>query len=268
MRVALLLLLLAGCGYRPGAVNTDTGLQGIAVAPGSLAGTWATMAEFDTIVPAGILGDTPGGWRLSLLVTRQWKSGAYLETLRRCGRDAFEVAGSKTTVAAATFPKLLPLSTTSHADHAQGSWSTEHVVELWGLQHLPDPEATPLPSQHDYQQAPQSDSLLDEDQDGDPAVTELSHGTVGGRMFEVERMVYTLEGTVTGPDRVQGLVKLLANQSNRLWATTGWLLGESVTRPDPGRVAWFDSARLKEGATCDDVAAAVAAGTVASSKPF
>lgn len=266
---SLIALLLVGCGYHPkGAVDLNTGLQGIGVDEGSLAGTWVTVAEFDQIVPAGLLGDQPGGFISHFLVTRTWRSGSYTDTFRRCSRAPFEVGGSRTLVPTGTFDKLAPFAAPSSADHREGSWKSDDVIELWGLQNLPEPATSELPKHDDYKLSPWSEQVLDEDADGEPAVTQYSHGSVGGKMFVVERTVFALEGTIISPDRVQGLVQLRSNHSNRLESTSALLLGETVTRQDPARVSWFDSVRLKADATCDDVAAALADGTVSTSKPF
>ena len=265
-RLALLALLTSACGYHPkGLLDMSTGLQGIGVDEGSLAGSWVTVVELDAIVPAGLLGDQPGGFRSHFLVTRTWSRGAYTDTFHRCSREPFEVGGSRTLVPADTFPKLAPFSAGAKADHRAGTWTGDDAIELWGLQNLPDPATSPLPNHDTYQQ---SDQVLDEDGDGEPGVTQFSHGSVGGKMFVVERTVFALDGTIITPDRVQGLAQLRSNHSCRLESTAALLLGETETRQDTGRLSWFDSVRLKDGASCDDVAAALADGTVANSKPF
>jgi hypothetical protein len=142
------------------------------------------------------------------------------------------------------------------------------VVELWGVHDMPEPETTSLPEQNDYQQTPQSDWVYDEDQDGAPAITEQSQGAVSGTMNVVERTVFSVKGFILSADRVQGLVDMKANGSNRLSATNSLLLGQTITRVDPSRVAWFDSARLTAPATCEDVASAVASHSVSTKQPF
>lgn len=268
-RLLLLTLAVSACGYTPkGVADTRTGLVGVPVAEGALAGDWATIAQFQTVVTAGVLGDKPGGFRSHFLVHREWKSGAYADTWVRCLRDAAEVAGTRTLVPNGTYAKLEPLFSGSHADHAQGTFETDDVIELWGVHNLPEPATSPLPTQANYMMSPQSEQVFDDDDDGNPAITELSHGTVSGTMYVVERTVFTLAGTVLSDKRVQGIVTMKGNNSNRLGATSGWLLGESAAKVDPSRVAWFDSAKLAANATCADVAAAVSAGDVSITQPF
>ncbi len=262
-------LCLFACGYHPkGAVDMSTGLQGIGVDEGSLKGSWGLMMELDFIVSAGLLGDQQGGFKSHLLAVRTWSTDHYDETLTRCARDGFETGGDTTTVLPDTFGKLRPIAARSTADHKAGSYASDDVVELWGVQNLADPATSALPDQHNFMTPPDSDHVLDEDQDGNPGVTEFARGTVDGKSYEVERSVFAFDGTIITPDRVQGLVHFRSNQSNRLVSTAQLLLGETTAKPDPGRVSWFDSVRLKDGATCDDLAAAVSAGTIASSKPF
>ncbi len=212
----LVALLCVGCGYHPkGALDVTTGLQGIGVDEGSLAGAWVTVAEFDAIVPAGLLGDQPGGFISHFLVTRTWSHGAYTDTFRRCSRAPFEVGGSRTLVPADTFPKLATFAAGSSADHREGTWKSEDAVELWGLQNLPDPATSDLPKRANYKQSPWSEQVLDEDSDGEAAVTQYSHGSVGGKMFVVERTVFALEGTTARARpvklglRVDGMVEIL-----------------------------------------------------------
>ena len=81
--------------------------------------------------------------------------------------------------------------------------------------------------------------------------------------------MWTFDGTVVGEDRIQGLVRLSKAESNVLDATVSWLKTEGGARADPDPLkSWFDMVRLKSGATCDDVAAAVADGTINTARPF
>jgi hypothetical protein len=258
-----------GCGYHPqGIADTNTGLVGVPVPEGALAGDWAVVVELPLIVGAGVLGDKPATVRSHYAVHREWKDGAYQDTWLRCLRDAAEVAGSRALVPNGAYWKLAPLSSVAHVAHDQGTFTTDHVVETWGLHGMPDAETTELPTRANYQQAPQSDWIYDEDEDGHLGVTRVSHGTVTGTMYLVERTVFTLTGTVLSEARVQGLSAMLSNQSNRLESTSGWLLGEGAAQVDPSRVSWFDAAKLGSGAGCPDVAAAVDSGAVSITKPF
>jgi hypothetical protein len=268
---ALLLVVCVGlgCGYRPdGIADTTTGLVGVPVAEGALAGDWAVVVELPLVVGAGVLGDKPATVRSHYVVRRAWTDGAYQDTWVRCLRDAAEVAGSRALVPNGSYAKLTPFSSVAHAAHDQGTFATDAVVETWGLHGLPDAATTELPTRENYQQAPQRDWLFDEDEDGHLGVTRISHGTVSGSMYLVERTVFTLTGTVLSEARVQGISAMQSNQSNRLEATSGWLLGEGAAKVDPSRVSWFDAARLQAGAGCAELAAAVEAGDVSITKPF
>ncbi|MBI3185903.1 MAG: hypothetical protein HYZ28_27525 [Myxococcales bacterium] len=269
--VAASWLLAASCGARPGAVHSETGLQGIQVAEGSLAGSWAQVAEFATLVPVPLLGEREGGFRIQELVRASWDAGrkAYLEEVRRCARDSFEIAGWRSIVQPETVQRLALLSHLSEADPQKGLYTSHEVIELWGVRDLPDPAATPLPTKDDFQQEPQSGWLWDEDEDGKPGVTVLLRGSVAGQVYVCERTLFRLDGVVLSKDRVQGLVRMSRNESNTVDSTVGWLKGETVSKQNPeGLRSWFDRARLTEQATCADVTRAVADGRLASARPF
>jgi hypothetical protein len=269
--LAVCLSLAAGCGPTRGATDPVTNLVGLSTSKGSLAGTWAQVVVTATIVPIPVLGDQPGGGRSTRLVQRVWDAAAghYTEEFVRCTNDIIDVEGEKTVVPQETIPKIAPVHYASTVDHAQGTYSTETIIDLWGVRNLPDPIETPLPTPDNYQAAPQSDWVWDEDGDGKPGVTIVMGGAVAGKVFVCKRTIYTFSGTVVGKDRVQGLVSTTKLESNSLDSTVSWLkgVGHSTADPDP-RKSWFDEVRLKSGATCEDVAAVVSDGTLATNRPF
>ncbi len=262
---------LCACGPpAKGALDERTGLQGVVVSDGSLAGAWAVVAEFPTIAHAGVLGEQPAGFRSTWLVDRQWDaSGArYLETYRRCTRDLVEVSNTRLFLPAKVYPRLRTFAGVGRVEHGTGHFFTGTVVELWGVDGLADAVHDALPGPDDYQQPGPASLLLDEDQDGAPAITQYAQGMVSGKLYSLERVVFSLDGVVVAPSRVQGLGTLEGNTVRRLWATTSLLVGADEPRVDPARSTWFDAVRLGPTATCDDVLAAVADGRVSSTRPF
>lgn len=248
-----------------------TNLVGLSTSKGSLAGTWAQVVVTSTVVPIPVLGNRPGGGRSTRLVQRTWDASGqrYQEEFVRCTNDILDVEGERTVVPKETIPKIAPVDYPATVEHAQGTYQTDTIVDLWGVRNLPDSIETPLPTPDDYQQHPQCDWVWDEDGDGKPGVTIVMGGTVAGKVFVCKRTVYSFTGTVVGKDRVQGLVATTKLESNSLDSTVSWLKGVGHSSPDPDALkSWFDEVRLKSGASCDDVAAAVSDGTLATERPF
>lgn len=267
--VLLLVLVSSACGSPSGVRNDATGLTGVPTPSGALAGAWALVADFQTIVTAPLLGDELGRFTETYAVTLDTQEGgAYALSMQRCTRTSVPIAGTRMVVAPEVFPRLQRAPGAARVDAAKGLFTVGEAVELWGVTGLPDPALTPLPKHADYQQAPQSGWLLDEDGDGKPALTEQAVGNVSGTAQVVERVVFGLDGTVLSTDRVQGLASLVSNDVNRLEASNPLLLGEATTRQDPSRVSWFDAARVTGAGGCDEVAQAQAEGRLATKRPF
>jgi hypothetical protein len=262
------LLVSSGCGPAIGVRDEVTGLVGVPVSAGALAGTWGLAVDFETLVTAPVLGEQPARFQETYAVRRTFGEAGYADELVRCTRTSAAVAGTKMVVPQETFPKLGVERARPSVSHAEGLFAMPDVVELWGLAALPDPASTPLPTHANYAVAPQREWLLDEDGDGQPALTEQSQGSITGTVYAVVRVVWALDGTVLSTDRVQGLARLRANQVNRLEASSALLVGEAVTREDASRTSWFDAARLPDGAGCDEVAQAVSDGRLATKRPF
>ncbi len=262
---------LAACGPGVGAFNEETGLVGRPVGKGSLAGTWAQSTEFATLVPVPILGDREGGGRSTRLLHRSWNAAdeKYDESFVRCTNEVFEVEGTRTIVRDETLLKIQPCLFGSSADHRQGSYLSDPVPDIWGVRDLPDPVETPLPTKDNYQKEPQASWMFDEDEDGYAGVTVYMRGLISAELYVCKRSVYAFDGTIVAEDRVQGLIRSSKAESNSVDASLGWLKGEGQTKPNPDPLrTWFDMVRLKDQATCEDVAAAVEAGKLAVERPF
>lgn len=263
-------LCTVGCAPQRGNTNDETGLVGLQMAPGSLSGTWAQYVETHTIVPVPVFGDKPGGGTSTRLVKRRWLPSEhhYVDTFTRCSNDVFPVMDQKTVVSAETLARIVPASYVSTVDEG-GAWVALDTVDLWGVHDLPDDRETPLPTKDNFTAQPDSNWLWDEDDDGRPGVTVFSKGLVEARLGVCKRTVQTFDGTIVEPDRIQGLVRTSKAESNVVDATISWLRTEGSVTPDPDPLAsWFDMVRVRDGATCDDVAQALAAGTLRTTRPF
>ncbi len=269
----LSVLSLSGACGPPGKgeVSAATGLVGLPVGKGSLAGTWAQTVLFSTIVAVPVLGDRDGGGRSTRLVTRRWLPAEerYEESFVRCTNQIFDVEGARTIVLPHTLAKIAPVVHSSQATHGAGGYQSDPVLELWGVRDLPEPFETPLPTPDNYTRPPQSDQMWDEDEDEHPGVTVHMRGTISGELYVVKRSVYTFDGTIVEADRIQGLVASTKAESNSVDSTVSWMKGTGASRPNEDPLeSWFEMIRLVPGASCEAVADAVASGRLSSARPF
>jgi hypothetical protein len=269
-RLTLLLFVVAACAPPVGDTNAETGLVGVQVGRGTLAGKWAQYVETHTIVPVPVFGDKPGGGTSTRLITRTWdeRTAQYSDTFIRCTNEVFPVMDQRTVISPETLQKIRPATYRSTADSG-GRWQAVDAVDVWGVKDLPDALETPLPTKDNFTMEPQSDWLFDEDDDGRPGVTVFAKGLVEARLSVCKRTVWTLDGTIVGEGRIQGLVRLSKGESNVVDATISWLRTEGSVKPDPDALSsWFDMVKLAPEATCDDVQAALDAGKLVTTRPF
>jgi hypothetical protein len=255
----------------PPDTSDDTGLVGVPTTEGSLAGTWGIVIEIATVIQLPIFGARNAGSQGGRLLHRTWNADthSYTDTFKWCTYDVFEVEGTTTILDPDKRDKLAEVTFTSHVDHPTGKFDTDPIVVLWGVHNLPDPANTPLPNKDNYQQQPQSDWVWDEDEDGRPGVTLRTEGTVNGWGASLSRSVYSLDGTVTAPDKMRGLARFSRGNQSTVEASSSFALRESDSEPDPSpKFSWFDSIRLADNATCDDVRAAMGDGRLATHRPF
>ncbi|MBI5494391.1 MAG: hypothetical protein HY904_05140 [Deltaproteobacteria bacterium] len=272
----LIALLCAACGWLPPLgpqpkYDDNTGLTGVPTGEGSLAGTWAFVIEFATIVRLPILGDRNGGSQSIRILHRTWDADrkVYTDLFKWCHHEVFEVEGTRSVITDETVRKIHETGGEVTVDHARGDYQTGTIVVTWGVQNLPDPEHTELPTKDNYTSPPQSDWMLDEDGDSHPGVTVNLEGALGGYAYVVSRNIHTMDGTVISPDRIQGLTRSSSNQQHTVEAQNHLARGESRVRPDPDpKESWFDMVRMPDGATCDDVMAAANDGRVSTRRPF
>jgi len=279
LRATSMLLLSTGLACSPFSTAPDaghdpsdvTGLIPVATAEGSLAGTWGIVIEIATVIQLPIFGARNAGSQGGRLLHRVWDPATrtYSERFKWCTYEVFEVEGTRTILDDDKRERLSEVSFTSRPDHAAGTFVTDPIIVLWGLRNMPDPAETALPNKDNYQQQPQSDWVWDEDQDGKPGVTLHTEGAAVGWGASVSRSIYSLDGTVTGPDSIRGLARFTRGNQSTLEASTSFALRESDSAPDPSpKFSWFDSIRLPDAATCDDVRAAMADGRLATRRPF
>src|SRR5687767_1401617 len=108
-RLPALALVLVACSQSssPPPPDEKTGLVGVKIGEGELAGTWGLVIEFATIVTLPIVGDRNGGSQGIRLLTRTWDVDArvYREDFQWCDSEVFEVEGTRTEVPDETYPR-------------------------------------------------------------------------------------------------------------------------------------------------------------------
>ncbi len=269
-----IVVLCLACGARQDnspPIRADLPAAVAVTDPAGLNGTWAVVVELATILTLPVLGDRNAGSQQLWLHTRTWDAAAnvYQERAQWCAIDVWEVEGNKLSIPDTTLQKHAPMVFTSTLDGPRGFFRIPTLLDVWGLRNLPDPENTPLPTRHDFTQSPQQDWIFDEDEDGKLATTGNTTGITGGEVYQVVRGLYTFEGSVVTPDRIQGLVEMRRYEQNVLDATNSLAKGEGIIRQDPDQgLTWFDMVRLPEGSLCPDVLAAQRNGTLATRRPF
>lgn len=273
------LLLAAACGPLPafpfglGDRHIEGQLPaGIAVQDETeLDGTWGVVFEFATILTLPVLGDRNAGSQQLWLHNRTFnpQQGEYEETSRWCSIDVWEVEGNRLTIPDSTLQKHPAMSFTATLDKERGYLHAPHMLDLWGLRNLPDPNTTDVPTRHNWNSPPQSDWIYDEDEDGHPATTGHTTGVAGGEVYQVVRGIYEFEGSVVEPGRIRGLATAKRYEQNVLQSTNSLAEGESRVRQDPDEnLTWFEMVQLTHGAGCGEVIAAQQDGRLAQRRPF
>jgi hypothetical protein len=253
---------LAGC---PTPYFDDAlGLDGVAVEPGSLAGTFGLQSTAVDQAEVAIFGRIDTGGITASLVQRTWRGpddeDAYDEHIVVCGVENFETAGLLTVVPQATIDAIPPAAGTLRIDHATGSHARETYREYWALQDLPDDE--PLPDD------PSSDVYWDMDADGKPGTTILASGLAEGEIYVAQRKTIDQRGVVRGVNEAVGLSRV-KKEGVVLDATSDLLKSESERTPHPDpRQSWFIEVRLPDDADCGDVLSAQADDTLPRRSPL
>lgn len=127
-----------------------------------------------------------------------------------------------------------------------GSFISGERLDLRGAR-LKNPLTDPLPSYLDLTNA------WDQDRDGLPGLTAKVTGLVSGDLYQAQRWVARLHGTVVDLDHLHGLAKGPVDQTV-LGSTNMTLVndGRSVEHPQPDR-SYFRMLRLRTDASCADV---------------
>lgn len=250
--------------------DDDTGLTGVPTEAGNMEGVWALAVNVGTRVEVPILGFRNSGSLGIRLITRTWDAGnqRYHDVARWCHYEIFEVEGSQTRIRDGALSTVEDLEYDVFVDHPAGSMGTTEIANNWGWHDMPDPAGSPVPSHRNYQNSPYRDWVYDQDQDGHVGFTLLFSGLFNAEAYFISAAVYRLDGTVTSPDRVSGLLRHTRSHQNTLDATNSALVGEGKTRlDDDPKARWFDLQRLPPGSDCQQANDLLNAGTIGR-RPF
>jgi hypothetical protein len=255
--------------------SSDIGVPGVPLDEGELAGVWASQLEFATIITVPIFGDRNSGTNGGRLMTVTWDGAAkkYRLTFKWCWDTIYEVEGTRNTIPDANLDRLRSINGDGDVNHDAGHFRAYRLLDLWGLQNMPDPYNTPLPGVDNYKQSPQSDWVYDEDMDGKVGVTSVISGSADGEAYFINRGVFTLNGVAKTKTELLGLLEQETVEQVVLESTVnlpgGLSTGRSEVRAeeDP-KESWFQAVKLGSTGTCQDVKDAKADGRLSSGRPF
>ena len=272
--IAFAVVVWAGCPQAKPFFSSDIGVEATPIDKGAAAGTFALKTINSTLVhlPAG-LGDKEGGGSNYRLVTRTYDADAdvYEQSSVLCGGFNFEVAGVTTSCPASTYRAVAPSPKETVTIDDAGKYVAKGHLQLWGLKDLPDPYKTELPkTKEDAAAAPWDQRIFDMDGDGNPGITLFVTGLITGQVYAFQRKTVDLDGITTSADHMMGLAHN-TNEALTIGADNPLVdrqsEGSAEPNPDPKR-SYFEEARLKDGATCDDVMSAEDDGILSDIRPF
>lgn len=269
--------LLAGfsqlaCAPEP-IYDDNIDVQAVAVAEGSLAGTFANIVVNADLIDAPLIGPQIGGGLNYMLVNRVYDAEAklYRQTSKVCNGANFEVGGVTTDFPPQMYEKVPPsLEETVEVDHDLGIYTMTGALQLLGLRDLPDPYTSPIPTNGDEAKLPEHAAhVYDMDEDGLLAVTMKISGLVSGETRVVQRRKNTLSGVLLSSDRILGLNEhqkegFILETNNPLISSDQ---GGRQKHPDP-KESWFHEIRLDDGADCVAVIDATTNGSLPRLRPF
>ena len=263
-----------GCPWIKKTYSSDIGVPGVPLEPGDLAGTWYAQWEFSTLINLPIFGERTAGSNGGRLIKITYDGGQEVYNVEAtwCWNDVFEVEGTQNSITDEQLSHLRPVQLKLHSDDIKGELLTDNVMDLWGIQNMPDPENTSLPNKDNYESEPQSSWVYDEDQDGKLAITTYMSGNIRGEGYYVHRAVFTLDGVAKSKNELIGLIWQQKVEEKMLKSTVS-IAGRSAMdtdqRPDPDpKHSWFQMIRGDDNATCTEVKAARDNQSLSRRRPF
>ncbi|MFC2100012.1 hypothetical protein ACFLSF_04195 [Candidatus Bipolaricaulota bacterium] len=216
-----------------------------------LSGTWAMAQVFPQIAILPIAGEVFRSSTVVQFVDIEQDGSAITMLDRYC----FTVVNDGTPLVTTKIPdefmaSLVPTTRTAVLRETDAGISFEQptYVEVRGAA-LSDPLAEALPID------PLDPRVIDQDGDGQPGMTVRVTilGIIQGETYVVQRVQYRLSGWVVDPDRIEGRIEWIDEQSV-LAATNSLLETDTIGVPDPDPAAHrFVMVRVDLQSTCDEL---------------
>ena len=272
----LALACAAACAPEP--FYDDTiGVPGVATEEGALAGSWAAHYRFTRTGYVPILArEVESVGDQVFLVERLWDEelGVYNDQWKSLCLDVSgETAGLSMRFDESTLNSVGLFDGVSNVEHDNGMYTSDGIVELWGLHNLPNLRTTPVPTPDNYQDSPQRDWVYDSDGDGEVGCTSHMSGLVNGEGYFIKRAITNYRGVIRSPDQVFGFII-----QTSAWATlestvsfavnSGTIPSDDAKQHDDPRQSWFEHIRIADGAGCDEVKAAYNNKDLSTLRPF
>lgn len=273
------LVTLASCGSPPPIpllqphYSADIGVPGVTLEPGQLAGTWAMQVEFATIINLPLFGNRNSGSNGGRLGQISWDGSSYHLSMTWCWDEVFEVEGTRNNFADDRLALIAPVEGGPTVQDDIGDFHSGDLLDLWGLHNMPDPVNSPMPTDQNHTNPPQSDWVFDEDQDGHTAVTSNVSGSINGEAYLINRALFALKGVARTTNELLGLVEQRKIEQTILESTIqlpgGSQTGASDLRADPNpKASWFQAVRIGDGLGCNEVRAARDDERLSRRRPF
>ena len=264
-------LALAACSAPAPYYDDDIGLEGTAVPPGALAGTFALKMQITTVTDLPIIGEVVGGGDTFVLVTRSYDSGtqSYAQINQVCG-GVIRSETSTSTMPDSTWravPAAAPRSLEIRDE--DGYFFVDGHLELWGLANLDDPwEDRIAQDEIEATEEPYRSQIVDMDQDAHPGVSIAVDGLVSGDFYFVQRKISDIKGVVLSADHIVGL-NTTSFEQTIIGADPGPVQQgfPQNKHPDP-KQSWTEEIRLDDDGDCDDVLAAIDNEDLSRLRPF
>jgi hypothetical protein len=227
---------------------TGTGTR---VSAADYAGTWAQLRVQTARAQLPVIGETKVTTSFVLRLTQTASGRNLAVSVEACAVEQ----DSGTSIVRTIFPpalveKLGRFQTTASLREEDGElqYFQARRFMVFGAQ-LEDPENDELPTD------PEDERVIDGDGDGHPGVTVQIRGMLNGDIYLVQRGWFTLRGTATGGDRIDGRIQWGEDRS-MLGASNPLLPDIPDSRPDTDPAAsYFRTTRIDPALTCAEILA-------------
>ena len=250
--VLLLTLLVLGAmlpaAFADGETGTATG-TGTRVSAADYAGTWAQLRVQTARAVLPVIGEVKVTTSFVMRLTQTAAGRNLAVSVEACSIEQ----DSGTSLVRTIFPPALVEklgrfqgTASLREDGGELRYFQPRRFMVFGAQ-LADPEHDELPTAAD------DERVVDGDDDGHPGVTVQIRGMLNGDIYLVQRGWFTLRGTATGGDRIDGRIQWGEDRS-MLGASNPLLPAIPSSRPDTDpATSYFRTTRVDPALTCAQI---------------